>query len=137
VIEQTARRRDDHVNATAKGVLLRPHPDASIDGRAAERRVNGQRVQVLGDLRRQLTCRREYERTRRPTRFVDEPAENRQQKRGRLAAARLRAGKQVAASKRRRHRFGLDRCRPSEAELAMPFRRSVWRPNVEKGIHPS
>ena len=76
VIEQTARRCDDHVDAAAEGVLLRPHPDASVDSCAAQRRVNGQRVQVLGDLRRQLTCRREYERARRPTRFVDQPAED-------------------------------------------------------------
>ena len=35
VIEKTARRADDDVDAAAERVLLRPHADAAIHGRAA------------------------------------------------------------------------------------------------------
>ena len=62
MIEQAARRGDDDVDAAAKRVLLRPHADAAVDGRAGHRRVHGQVVQILEDLRGQLARRREDER---------------------------------------------------------------------------
>ena len=43
VIEQPARRRDDHVDAAAERVLLRAHADAAEHGRAGDRRVHGER----------------------------------------------------------------------------------------------
>ena len=96
VIEQPAGRGDDDVHAAAKGMLLRPHADAAIDRGAGQRRVDRQRVEILGDLRRQLARRREDERARGPARLVNQAMQDRQQKRGRLPAAGLRARQQVA-----------------------------------------
>ena len=97
MVEQAAGRADDDVDAAAEGVLLRPHADAAEDGRGGDRRVHGEVVQVLDDLRRQLARRRQHERARRAARLVDEPVQDRQQKRRGLAAAGHRAGEQVAA----------------------------------------
>jgi hypothetical protein len=80
--------------------------------------VDGERIEVLGDLRRQLACRGEDERARGPARLVNQAMQDRQQKRGRLPAAGLRAGQQVFARKRGRNRLGLNRCRAGEPELA-------------------
>ena len=79
VIEQPARRGDDDVDAAAERVLLRPHADAAEHRRAGDRRVHGEGVEVLEDLRRQLARRREHERARRPPRLVDQPVDDRQQ----------------------------------------------------------
>src|SRR2546422_3386925 len=54
VVEQPARRRDDHVDAAPERVLLRAHADAAEDRRSRERRVHGQLGEVRVDLRRQL-----------------------------------------------------------------------------------
>ena len=79
--------RDDHVDAAAKGVFLRPHADAAEYRRRRERRVNGQVVQVLDNLRGQLARRRQHQRTRDAARLVDQLMKNRQQERRRLTAA--------------------------------------------------
>ena len=42
VVEEAAGRRDDDVHAAPERVLLRAHPDAAEDGRAGERRVDGE-----------------------------------------------------------------------------------------------
>ena len=88
-----------------------------------QRRVHGQRVEVLGNLRRQLARRREDQRARRPARLVNQAMQDRQQKRGRLPAAGLRARQQVAAGERRGNRFGLNWCRPGEPEFANAFQK--------------
>ena len=121
VIEQAARRRDDDVDAAAERVLLRAHADAAEDRRAGDRRVHGEVVEVLEDLRRQLARRREHQRARRAARLVDQLVEDRQQERRGLAAAGLGAGEHVAALERRRNRVGLDRRGPGEAELLDAF----------------
>ena len=46
--------------------------------------------------------------------------QNRQQERGRLAAAGHRAGEQIPPLERRGNRFGLDGCRAGEAEVFEP-----------------
>ena len=65
VIEQPARRGDDDVHAAAERVLLRPHADAAEHGGGGERRVHGEVVEILENLRRQLARRRQHERARR------------------------------------------------------------------------
>ena len=109
--------RDDDVDAAAEGVLLRPHADAAEDGRAVDRRVDGEVVQVLEDLRRELARRRETSARVVPRGLLDQLVEDRQQERGRLAAAGHGAGEDVAALERRRNGVGLDRGRPGETEV--------------------
>ena len=101
MIEQPARRRDDDVHAAAKRVLLRTHADAAKHRGAGDRRVHRQIGQVFDDLRRQLTRRRQDERTRHAARLRHQPVEDRQQERSGLAAAGHRAGKQIPALERR------------------------------------
>ena len=118
VVEEPARRGDDHVDAAPERVLLRPHADAAEDRRAGERRVHGELAEVLVDLRRQLARRREDERARRAAPLAEEPLQDRQQERRGLAAAGHRAGEHVAARERRRDGVLLDGRRAGEAELA-------------------
>ena len=121
VIEQAARRGDDDVDAAAEGVLLRAHADAAVDRGAGQRRVHGERVEVLENLRGELARRRQHQRPRRPARLLDQPVQDRQQEGRGLAAAGLRAGEHVAARHRRGNRFGLNRRGSHEAELADSF----------------
>ena len=79
VIEQAPGGADDNVDAAAEGVLLRPHADAAEDRGAVDRRVDGEVLEVLEDLRRQLTRRRDDQRARRPARLADQLVEDRQQ----------------------------------------------------------
>ena len=118
VIEQAARRGNDHVDAGAEGVLLRPHADAAVDRGAAERRVHGQRVEVLENLRGQLARRGQHQRPGRAPRAFDQPVEDRQQERCGLAAAGLGAGQHVAARQAGRNGVSLDRGWTGKAELA-------------------
>ena len=97
VVEEAAGRRDDDVDAAPEGVLLGAHPDAAEDGRAGERRVERERLEMLVDLRRQLARGREDERARRAARLRHEAVKDREEERGGLAAARHRAGEDVAA----------------------------------------
>ena len=97
VVEQPARGRDDHVHATAEGVLLRPHPHPAEHCRTRERGMHGELAEMLVDLRCQLTSRRQDERPRRATRLRHEPVQDRQQERRRLATPRHGAGEQIAA----------------------------------------
>ena len=122
VIEQPARRGDDHVHAAAEGVLLRAHADAAVDRGAGQRRVHGERVEVLEDLRRQLARRRQHQRARRPARLArsagaGSAAETPRSCRCRSARRRARRGPDIAG----RNRLGLNRRRPREAELADSF----------------
>ena len=117
MIEQPPRRADDDVDAAAEGMFLRSHADAAEDRRGRERRVHGEGGQVLGNLRRELARRRQHQRARRAARPAHQLVQDRQEKRGGLAAAGHRAGEQIASLERGRNRFGLDRCRTGEAEI--------------------
>ena len=70
MVEQPARCGDDHVDAAPEGVLLRTHPHAPEHRRAGDRRVDRERVQVVEDLRREFTRRRQDERAGRAPRLV-------------------------------------------------------------------
>ena len=117
VVKQPARRRDDHVDTGAQGMLLLTHADAAVDGRCRERRVDRELVQVLKDLRGQFTRRRDDQRARGAARLVQQPVQNGQQERGGFAAAGHGAGNQVAPLERRRNRVRLDGRGTREAEV--------------------
>ena len=117
VVEEAPGRRDDHVDAAPERVLLRAHPDAAEDGRAGHRRVDGELLEVLVDLRRELARGREDERARRAARLRHEAVEDREDERGGLAAARHRAGEEVPALHRGRDGVELDGRRTGEAHL--------------------
>ena len=70
--------------------------------------MDGQAVQILENLGRELSRGREDERARRPTRLCHQLVEDRQKERRRLAAAGHRTGEQIAALERRRDRIGLN-----------------------------
>ena len=65
VVEQATRRRDDDLDAGAKGLGLRIHVDAAIDDGAAQRRTRDVALNVVGDLVGQLARRRQHQCTHR------------------------------------------------------------------------
>jgi hypothetical protein len=79
--------------------------------------VHREIVEVLYDLRGQLAGRGEDERPRGAARLVDQPVQDREEEGGRLPAARLSRGEQVAPVEGRRNGIGLDRRRPGEPEI--------------------
>ena len=121
VIEQPSGRADDHVHSAPERVLLRPHADAAEDGGRADRRVDGEVVEILDDLRRQLSRRRQHERARRPARLRDEAVQDGQQERRGLAAAGHCAREQIPSAERQRNRVGLNRGGTREPEVFEAF----------------
>jgi len=136
VVDQTARRRDDDVDPAAERVLLRSHADAAVDRGGGHRRVDGERLEVLQDLRRQLAGWRQDERPRRPPRPLDERVDDREQKGRGLPAAGLRARDEVTAFEGGRDGFGLDGRGADEAEFLDPFREGRTQFQLGEG-HPS
>ena len=95
----------------------RAHPDAAVDGRSRHRRVHREGVEVVENLRRQLTRRGEHQRPGRSARPGHQPVDQRQQEGRRLAAAGLRTGDEIPSLERRRNRLRLDRRRAGESEV--------------------
>ena len=120
MVEQTARRGDDDVDARAEGVLLRPHADAAEDGGRRQRRVHREVVEVGDDLRRELTRRRQHECARRAALLGHQLVQQRQQEGRGLAAAGRGAGEEIPARKRGRDRIGLNRSGTGESEVLDP-----------------
>src|SRR5687767_9388764 len=120
MIEQTAWRTDDDIDAAAERVLLRSHADAAVHGKSADGRVNREVLEVFDNLRRKLARRRDDERASRArtaARLVHQPIENRQQEGGGLPAARLGTCEKIAACERRWNRVGLNRRRFLKPEV--------------------
>ena len=90
LVEQTAGRGDDHVRAASERRILPAIADAAIHGDDAHGQAAAQLLRVVGDLERELARRRHDQRTRlaRAGRR-DQPLQQRQQERRRLAGARL------------------------------------------------
>jgi hypothetical protein len=63
---------------------------------------------AVSGVRRQFPRRRQHERARGAARLTDEPVQDRQQKRRRLAAAGHGAGEQVLAGHGQRNRVSLN-----------------------------
>ena len=121
MVEEPARRGHHHVHSAPERMLLRAHADAAIDRRTDERRMHGERVEVIENLGRQLPRRGEDERTRDTPRPIDQPVHDGQQEGRGLAAPGLSTGQQVTAGHRRRDGLGLNRRRADESELANPL----------------
>ena len=117
VVEEAARRRDDHVHAGAEGVLLGTHADAAEDGGRRERRVHRQRAGVLVDLRGELAGRRQDQGAGDAALLPEEAVQDGQDEGRRLAAPRHRAGEHVAPFEGGRDGVGLDRRGTVKAEL--------------------
>src|SRR5262245_6684140 len=98
-------------------MLLRSVTDATEYRCAGNRRVHGELLQVIEDLRGQLARRRQHECARAAARLPDQIVENRQKKRGGLAAAGLRAREDVPSAERGRNGVSLNRCGANKAEL--------------------
>src|SRR5437763_1362432 len=117
VIEEPAGRGHEDVDAGPEGMLLRPHGHAAVDRGAGDRRVHGEIAQMLVDLRRELTRRREDQRPGRPALLAEQSLEDRQEEGRGLAAASHRRREDILAGHGRRDGVALDRRRPREAEL--------------------
>ena len=117
MVEQTAGRPDDDVDAAAKRVLLRPHADAAEYSGSSDGRVHREIVEVAEDLGRELAGRRQNERPRDAAALVDQALEDGQQERGRLAASSHCRREKVASVERGRNRIGLNGRRTREAEI--------------------
>ena len=130
VIQQPSWRGDDHVDAALERVFLRAHAHAAEDRRARDRGVDGQRVEIFENLRRELAGRRKDERASRTPRLVDQPVQDRQQERRRLATAGLRRGNHVLALQRRRNCFSLNRGGPDETEFLDALEKRGMKPEM-------
>ena len=114
VVEQTARRGDEHVDACLERLELRPEADAAEDGGAAEVGVLAVDADGFLDLEREFARRRDDEGADGPAaragreRLRDEPVDHRQHEGGRFAGARLSAADQVGALDGERDGLGLD-----------------------------
>ena len=137
MIEQPPGRRDEHVHAAAKRVLLRARADAAEHRGASDGRVHGEILHVGQNLRGQLARRDEHERARRAARLADDAVKNRQQERRGLAAAGFGGGEHVAAGERAGNRGSLDRSGSNETHLAhgtkqagMEAERGKWHASI-------
>src|SRR5207247_6774959 len=108
-VEETAGRRDAHVDAGAEGVLLGGHADAAVHGVPADPRPLRQASEGDLDLGRELAGRREDEGAGSPRRLLQQSLQDRQQERGRLAGPGLRGTDDVATGEDRGDRLFLDR----------------------------
>ena len=124
MIEQPAGRGDDDVDAAAKRVFLRAHPNAAEHSGRRQRRVHSQIVEVFDYLRRQFPCGREHQRSRRPSGLADESVQNRKQERGGFSAAGHRARQQVLTGHRQRDRVSLNGRGAGKPEIFEPLQQA-------------
>ena len=115
MIEQTARRRHQHVEALRERADLRAMRHAAEDHRDLERQARGEIAEALRDLAREFAGRAEHERARselrRGARVREQLVEDRQRERRRLAGAGLGDADEIAARHQGRDRLRLDRRR--------------------------
>ena len=112
MIEQAARRGDDHIDALAQRLLLRAIAHAAVNRGDPQAGVAAQLLGMLGHLQRQFARRQQHQRARfTRARRVDQFLQQRQQKRCRFARAGFGRAENVAPFQRRRNRRALDRRR--------------------------
>src|SRR6478736_2336408 len=111
MVEKSARRGDEEIDARTKQAFLAVHRGAADDQPNSNRCLLDQIVTNRFDLLSEFTCRREDEGLGLTARLLDQMMENGQQKRGGLASARLRGGDEVAAGEDDGDRLGLYRRR--------------------------
>ena len=111
VIQQTARRRDQHVDTTVDQLVLLAEADPADQKCLGQLGIFGIGVEILGHLRGQFACRAQHQAARhtgaRPA--ASQQRDHRQGKAGGLAGSGLRDPKHVAAFQCGRNRTGLDR----------------------------
>jgi hypothetical protein len=110
MIEQAARRGDDHVDAAAQSLDLGSEADASVDHRGARLEVPAVGAHALLDLRRELARGHEHQRLGMAMveRLALEDLQHRQREASGLPGAGLRGGEQVAAREDDGDGLGLD-----------------------------
>ena len=121
VVEQPAWRGDDHVGATAEGVLLRIHPHTAEHRRRRDGCMDGQIVEMLENLGRQFPSRRDHERSGGAAGFVDQAVQDREQEGGGFAAAGHGAGEDVPAGEGWGNGVELNGSWAGEAEFLQAF----------------
>src|SRR5262245_9155996 len=117
VIEQTAGRRDDDVDAGAEGVFLRTHADAAENRCSRDRRVYRELLELLENLCSQLSRWREDQRARGAAFLLDQLLKDGEKEGCRLAAAGLCTGEKIFAGERGWDGIVLNRRRSMEAKL--------------------
>src|SRR5437868_2170098 len=117
MVEKTAGRGDDDVNADPEGVLLWSHPYPAEHSGAGEWGVCRQLVEVLVDLCRQFAGGREHQCPRRSAGFPHQSMENGEEERRGLAASRHGTGEEILPLERGWNRLLLNRRCSGEAEL--------------------
>jgi len=132
VIEQPAGGGDDDVDAAPKGVFLRAHAHTAENRRRCQRRVHGQIVEILDNLRGQLPRWREHERPCGPSRFADESVQNREEKRCGLSTAGHRARQQILARHGQGNRISLNGCRSRKTEVLEPLKQARMQPEFRE-----
>ena len=119
-VEQTARRRDDDVDAAAHRLDLRTDRDTAEDHVMGQLGAGGVGFDVAGDLRGELAGRGQDEDLRRlrsrATALGDQRVDDGQREGRGLAGAGLGDTQNVAALHDRRNRLGLDRRRLGDVE---------------------
>jgi len=113
VVQQAARRRDQHVDAPVDQLVLFAKRHAADQQGLGQLGVFGIGVKVFRHLCGQFACRCQHQRTRHPgagTALTQE-GDHRQHKARGLAGAGLGNAQHVAPFQCRRDRLGLNRCR--------------------------
>ena len=111
VIDQPTRRRNDHRRRRPQRLQLTVDRGAAHQSHGANRPTRRQFGQTGLDLQRQLPRRRNHQRSDSRPRLLDDPVQNRQQKRGRLSCPGRRTSDHIPASSDDGDRLLLDRRR--------------------------
>ena len=121
MVEQTPRRRHQHVEALGQRADLRAVRHAAEDDGDVERQAGREVAEALGDLAGEFARRREHENARPAARrrllVGDQAVEDRQREGRRLAGAGLGDADQVASLHQDGNGLGLDRGRLGVAHL--------------------
>ena len=117
MIEQAPGRRDENVHPASECVFLRSHSNAADDRPRSYRSVNRERVQLLDNLSRELSRRRENQGASLPARSREKPVQNWKKKRRGLAASGHRARQEVVSGHGQGNRVGLNGGWSGESEV--------------------
>ena len=139
MVEQPARRRDQHVDAAHQLVVLVVKRNAADDEGDVELVVLAVLVEAVLDLGRELAGRLQDQRARhaRPRAALLQHGEHRQHERCRLAGAGLRDAEHVSPCEHVGDRLFLDRGGSGDSRPTVTAARTLSdKPSLEKGIKP-
>jgi len=136
MVDQPARRSDEHIDAIARGSDLRPMRNTAIHRSDRDAHMPAIGPETLGDLGRQFSCRREDQHARalaqRRTAVRGEPVQDRQSESGGLAGAGLGDAEKVLAGEHIGDRLGLDRGRDRIAFVGKRLQKGRTEPEFIK-----